>query len=74
MRYVLSRPAGRRAAKKPAAKKVGAGRKKAATVGSLRDILVSVMIGKDAVTVAEAVTGALKAGYKTKSKDFRCIA
>ena len=68
------KPAKKRAAKKPAAKKTPRGpAKKAVRAGSLRDILVKVMSGKDAVTVAEAQTAVLDAGYKTKAKDFRFI-
>ena len=55
---------------KPAKKRAA---KKAVRADSLRDILVKVMTGKDAVTVAEAQTAVLDAGYKTKAKDFRFI-
>ena len=64
-------PAGRKRGRKPGAKKGRGRRAKNAT--SLREVMIGVLKGRGAMSVADILNGALAAGYKTKSKTFRLI-
>ena len=60
----------KKAAPKKAAKKPA---KKAAAPGSLKSILIEILTGKEAVSIADATAAVLATGYKSKAKKFSLI-